>query len=50
MGNQSIHLAKVCEAWDHLQKRIEAGTYVLDGQNLHISDVVATALYVFVLS
>ncbi|KAI2781642.1 phenylalanine ammonia-lyase [Daldinia loculata] len=45
MGNQSIHLAKVCEAWDHLQKRIEAGTYVLDGQNLHISDVVATALH-----
>ncbi|KAI0846806.1 phenylalanine ammonia-lyase [Daldinia vernicosa] len=45
MGNQSIHLAKVCEAWDHLQKRIEAGSYVLDGQNLHISDVVATALH-----
>ncbi|KAI1659802.1 phenylalanine ammonia-lyase [Daldinia decipiens] len=45
MGNQSIHLAKVCEAWDHLQERIKAGSYVLDGQNLHISDVVATALH-----
>lgn len=45
MGNESFHLAKVCEAWDLLQKRIKAGSYVLDGQNLHISDVVATALH-----
>ncbi|OTB18508.1 hypothetical protein K445DRAFT_309245 [Daldinia sp. EC12] len=45
MGNQSHHLAKVCEAWDHLQERIKAGSYVLDGQNLHISDVVATAVH-----
>ncbi|KAI1107951.1 phenylalanine ammonia-lyase [Jackrogersella minutella] len=45
MGNQSQHLAKVCEAWDLLQKRIEAGRYVLNGQDLHISDVVATALH-----
>ncbi|KAI0135138.1 phenylalanine ammonia-lyase [Daldinia grandis] len=45
MGNQSLHLAKVCEAWDHLQERIKAGSYVLNGQNLHISDVVATALH-----
>ncbi|KAI1441059.1 phenylalanine ammonia-lyase [Annulohypoxylon stygium] len=45
MGNQSIHLAKVCEAWDYLQKRIDAGSYVLNGQDLHISDVIATALH-----
>ncbi|KAI2629511.1 phenylalanine ammonia-lyase [Hypoxylon sp. NC1633] len=45
MGSQSNHLDKVCEAWDLLQKRIQAGNYVLDGQNLHISDVVATALH-----
>ncbi|KAI1373218.1 phenylalanine ammonia-lyase [Hypoxylon crocopeplum] len=45
MGNHSFHLAKVCEAWDLLQKRIQAGSYVVDGQNLHISDVVATALH-----
>ncbi|OTB05994.1 hypothetical protein M426DRAFT_21420 [Hypoxylon sp. CI-4A] len=43
MGNQSIHLTKVCEAWDLLQKRIQTGSYVLNGQDLHISDVVATA-------
>ncbi|KAI4867495.1 phenylalanine ammonia-lyase [Hypoxylon rubiginosum] len=45
MGNKSIHLAKVSEAWDHLQTRIQSGGYELDGQNLHISDVVATALH-----
>ncbi|KAI6085472.1 phenylalanine ammonia-lyase [Hypoxylon rubiginosum] len=45
MGNKSNHLAKVSEAWDHLQKRIQSGGYELDGQNLHISDVVATALH-----
>ncbi|KAI1209036.1 phenylalanine ammonia-lyase [Annulohypoxylon truncatum] len=45
MGNQSNHLAKVAEAWDLLQKRIDAGSYVLNGQDLHISDVVATALH-----
>ncbi|KAI0385890.1 phenylalanine ammonia-lyase [Hypomontagnella monticulosa] len=45
MGNQSFHLAKVCEAWDLLQERIQAGSYVLNGQNLHISDVVATAIH-----
>ncbi|KAI1775649.1 phenylalanine ammonia-lyase [Hypoxylon cercidicola] len=45
MGNKSIHLAKVSEAWDLLQKRIKSGGYELDGQTLHISDVVATALH-----
>ncbi|KAL7629128.1 hypothetical protein AAE478_000647 [Parahypoxylon ruwenzoriense] len=45
MGNQSVHLAKLREAWDVLQERIQAGNYVLDGKSLHISDVVATALH-----
>ncbi|KAI0008560.1 phenylalanine ammonia-lyase [Xylariaceae sp. FL0662B] len=45
MGHQSAHLAKVCETWNLLQHRIKAGSYILDGKNLHIADVVATALH-----
>ncbi|KAI1383434.1 phenylalanine ammonia-lyase [Hypoxylon trugodes] len=43
MGNPSTHLATVCEQWNHLQERIKAGSYTVDGRHLHISDVVATA-------
>ncbi|KAI0173362.1 phenylalanine ammonia-lyase [Hypoxylon sp. FL1284] len=45
MANKSTHVAKLSEAWDHLQKRIQSGGYELNGQDLHISDIVATALY-----
>lgn len=45
MGSQSPHLAKVGELWKRLRQRKKAGSYDLDGNSLHIADVVATAQY-----
>jgi phenylalanine ammonia-lyase len=45
MESQSNHLAKVHELWKLLRKRTNEGTYELDGQHLHIAEVVATAQY-----
>ena len=46
MGCQSHHLIKVHGLWKLLRQRRKAGNYTLDGNNLHIADVVATAQYV----
>ncbi|MCJ1312551.1 hypothetical protein MMC25_006225 [Agyrium rufum] len=45
MHCQSAHLVKVYEYWKRLGQRAKVGSYELDGDSLHIADVVATALY-----
>ncbi|QKX61613.1 uncharacterized protein TRUGW13939_08765 [Talaromyces rugulosus] len=43
MASQSNHLVKVHELWKLLRQRTNEGSYELDGQHLHIAEVVATA-------
>jgi hypothetical protein len=43
MARISPHLAKTVEGWERLQQQKRFGALVLDGKNLHIADVVATA-------
>ncbi|PYH90971.1 phenylalanine ammonia-lyase [Aspergillus ellipticus CBS 707.79] len=43
MSAQSPHLVKVHELWKRLHQRTKTGKYEVDGKNLHIGDVVATA-------
>jgi hypothetical protein len=45
MASQSNHLVKVHELWKLLRQRTSEGSYELDGQHLHIAEVVATAQY-----
>ncbi len=43
MASQSAHLAQTYAVWQQLQRQIKAGTFALDGNDLEIADVVATA-------
>ncbi|EED19143.1 phenylalanine ammonia-lyase [Talaromyces stipitatus ATCC 10500] len=43
MGAQSAHLAKTHELWTRLKLRKRQGRYEINGNSLHIADVVATA-------
>lgn len=43
MEAQSAHLVKVHELWRILRRRTKAKSYELDGNTLHIAEVVATA-------
>ncbi|GKZ73875.1 hypothetical protein AnigIFM50267_010814 [Aspergillus niger] len=43
MATYSPHLAKVHELWKRLKHGVKEGKYVVDGNSLHIGDVVATA-------
>ncbi|KAF3484392.1 phenylalanine ammonia-lyase [Arthroderma uncinatum] len=43
MAAKSVHLAKVYELWQRLEQGKTTGSYELDGNSLHIGDVVATA-------
>lgn len=46
MESQRPHLVKVYDLQKRLRERILGGSYDLDGNSLHIADVVATARYV----
>nr|P9WEN6.1 RecName: Full=Phenylalanine aminomutase (L-beta-phenylalanine forming); Short=PAM; AltName: Full=Cyclochlorotine biosynthesis protein P1 [Talaromyces islandicus] len=43
MASQSAHLVKTHQLWELLRHRTKTGSYELDGDSLHIADVVATA-------
>ena len=41
------HLRKTLESWNSLQKRQFSRIFEIDGENLSVADVVATAWYVY---